>query len=185
MPPERSPRQIRPVDKPQSSVTKLILITVDKLQKDFESQSVECITPLLKECFKPNFYLSTLARGPTTDIDEVTTIDKYKICTISVPLPPTMVMCLILTLAMVTSQAYGGGGQYALFVVDRGTRYKYICPITSLKHDILLVLHHHITELDCSPRKMVTNFDQNFIGKAMADHLHSINCKLESMPPRL
>ena len=83
------PPIIRPVDKPRSSAPKTVTITEDNLRKYVGFQNTTRMIPHLTECFKSNFHFSTLDREPILDIGEVTTIDKSRISTKTVTLPPT------------------------------------------------------------------------------------------------
>ena len=56
------------------------------------------------------------------------------------------------------------GIKYALFAVDRAARHKYIFPMRSLKDDILPSMHQLITEMGCTPKKIITNFVRGEMG---------------------
>ena len=53
-----------------------------------------------------------------------------------------------------------------------------------LKDDILPALHNLILDLGCNPGKSVTEFDHKRMGSKITNYLHSIDCSLESAPPR-
>ena len=82
------PPIIRPVDKPKSTAPTTVTITEDSLRKCIGFQDTNRIIPHLRECFKSNFHLSNIDREPILDIGEITTIDKSRISTKMVTLPP-------------------------------------------------------------------------------------------------
>ena len=71
-----------------------------------------------------------------TDIGEIATINKPRISTKNVTLPAHLGDVLHMDIGYGCSAGIGGI-KYALFVVDRATRNKYIYGLTSLKHDIM------------------------------------------------
>ena len=181
-PPTPSPPPVRPVDKPRSGEPETKTITSDELRRGIGFQAVERIAPHLKTCFKNNFHLSNIDREPVTDIGEITTIDKPRISTNSVKLPAHLGDVLHMDIGYGCSAGIAGI-KYALFVVDRATRNKYIYGIKSLKHDILPAIKQLITDIGRNPGKIVTDYDHKLMGRQVTEHLNEIHCRIESAPP--
>ena len=114
---------------------------------------------------------------------EISTIDKPRISTKHVPLPAHLGDVLHMDIGYGCSAGIGGI-KYALFVVDRATRNKYIYGLTSLKHDIMPAIKQLVTDIGRNPGKLVTDYDHKLMGKKITEYLNDINCKIESAPPK-
>ena len=58
-----------------------------------------------------------------------------------------------------------GGTKYALFVVNGAPRYKYIFKIKSFKKDTFPAFKQLMTDMGFAPKKIVTDFYYNLMGK--------------------
>lgn len=159
-------------------------ITDDNLRKCIVFQSVDRISPHLKTCFQDNFCLSNIDREPIVDIGEITTIDKKRIFTKNVTLPPNFGDALLVDIGYGCNAGIYGI-KYTLLVVDWATCYKYIYGLKSLKHGILpAAIKHLLDDIWRTPLKLVTNYDHKLMGSQVTNHLNNIKCTLESAPPR-
>ena len=182
-PQTHSPPSVHPVDKPRSGEPQTKTITEDELRRSIGFQAVDRITPHLKTCFKDNFHLSSLDREPVIDICEISTIDRPRISTNSVCLPANLGDTLHIDIGYGCSAGIAGI-KYALFVVDRATRNKYIYGLTSLKHDILPAIKQLVTDIGRNPGKIVADYDHKLMGRKVTEYLNEINCRVESAPPK-
>ena len=81
---------------------------------------------------------------------------------------------------------YGlNGVKYALFIVDRATRFKYIYPIKSLQDDVLAGFQSLVRDMGFTPRKIMTDFDHKLLGSKIQDFFRPLHTKIESDPPRM
>ena len=76
------------------------------------------------------------------------------------------------------------GVKYALFIVDRATRYKYIYSIKSLETDIVPAFQAIVKDMGFAPRKIITDFDYKLMGKKVTDYFTPLGTTLECAPPR-
>ena len=76
------------------------------------------------------------------------------------------------------------GIKYALFVVDRAMRFKYIYPLKSLQQDILPAMQSLVRDMGFAPAKLVTDFDHKLMGSAVQDYLRPLGTIIEAAPPR-
>ena len=177
------PPPIRPLDKPQDVASSSKTITVEELRKCIGYRNTENLLPHLKTCFQNNFHVSSIDREPILDLGETSTIDKSKIPTNPVKLPRNfgdVMHCDI---------GYGcnaglAGVRYALFIVDRATRHKYVYPIKSLKDDILPAFQTLVKDMGFAPKKIMTDFDHKLMGSAVEDYFTPLKTSIESAPPR-
>ena len=177
------PPHIRTTDKPQPVAHADKTINVDELRKLIGFRNTDSIIPHLHECFQPNFHLSKLDREPVLNLGEVATIDKTKISKTPVPLPKHFGD------VMHADIGYGctagiAGVKYALFIVDRATRHKYIYPIKSLEHDIVPAFQKLVRDMGFAPKKIITDFDYKLMGNKITDYFTPLYTIMECAPPR-
>ena len=177
------PPPIRPIDKPQDVDSSSKTITVEELRKCIGYRNTDNLLPHLKSCFQNNFHVSSIDREPVLDLGETSTIDKTRIPTSPVQLPKNfgdVMHCDI---------GYGcnaglSGIRYALFVVDRATRYKYVYPIKSLKDDILPAFQSLVKDMGFAPKKIMTDFDHKLMGESVELYFTPLGTTIESAPPK-
>ena len=76
------------------------------------------------------------------------------------------------------------GVKYALFIVDRATRHKYIYPIKSLEHDIVPAFQKLVRDMGFAPKKIITDFDYKLMGNKITDYFTPLYTIMECAPPR-
>ena len=177
------PPQIRTIDKPQPVVPADRTITIEDLRKKIGFRNTESLLPHLKSCFQPNFHLSNIDREPVLNIGEVATIDKTRISTNPVPLPQKFGDVMHADIGYGCSAGLTGI-KYALFIVDRATRHKYVYPIRSLQDDILPAFQTLVKDMGFAPRKLSTDFDYKLMGNAIVSYFTPLQTTLECAPPR-
>ena len=77
-----------------------------------------------------------------------------------------------------------GGIKYALFVVNRATRNKYVYGLTSLKYDIISDIKQVFNDIGRNPEQIVTDYDHKLMEKMVSEYLNDIRCTVESAPPK-
>ena len=155
----------------------------DELRKSLGFLNVERIIPHLKDYFQPNYHISNINRDLILDIGEVDTLNDTKINEDPVKLPS------IFGDVMYVDIGYGrntgiGGAKYAIFVMDRASRYKCIFKLKSLKKDTLSAFKEFIANMSFAPKKTVTDFGHKLMVKSVTDYLSTFQYKVESAPPR-
>ena len=174
---------IRPVDKPCSAESMSKTFTGNENRKCIGYRNVEKIIPLFKNTFLDNFHISKLDREPILDLGEIATIDKSKITTSPVPLPPRFGDVMHMDIGYGCNAGLQGI-KYALFIVDRATRYKFIYPLKSLQDDIIPAINLLITDMGFYPKKLIADFDQKLIGISIRNKLAENGTKIEAAPPK-
>ena len=177
------PPPIRTIDKPQPVVAADRTVTIDDLRKLIGFRNAESLIPHLRDCFKPNFHLSTIDRDPVLNLGEVATIDKSKISRRPVPLPKHFGDVMHVDIGYGCNAGLSGI-KYALFVVDRATRHKYIYPLKSLENDVIKAFQSLVKDIGFAPRKIVTDFDYKLMGNKITDYFTPQGTILECAPPR-
>jgi len=177
------PPPIRPIDKPITNATKNITLNMNQLQKGFGFRNVSSMINELQET-STNLVLSTLDKEPIIDIGETASIDRPKRNTTPLDLPHELgdVVHMDILFGAKTSI---GGYKYALFIVDRATRHKFIYPIRSLKHDILECIKSFCADINRTPKLIRTDFDHKIIGKSIQNYIREKGGRIESAPPHL
>ena len=118
--------------KPISTWPEQTSYSIDYLRKSFGFRNVDTIIKEMKATAQPNFSLSTSTKEKIIDIGEVANITKSSNPKNAVPLPYKFGAVVHMDIIYGTTSAYGGI-KYALFLVDRATRHKFILPMTNLK----------------------------------------------------
>ena len=181
--PPDSPVQKRTVDIPVTNAPPKSIYTMDQLRKYFGFRNVNSILKELKAT-TTNFGISTMDTEPVLDIGEAATIDKPRRNTDPLPLPlqPGDVVHADILFGSGTAI---GGAKYALFLVDRASRHKYIYPIQNLSEDILPAFIKFFNEIGTTPSIIRTDFDHKLMGTMIERHLNQLKCNLQSAPPDL
>ena len=174
-------RPTRVVDTPILNSPKQAMYTIDQIKRGFGFRNVQSIIKELKQT-STNFGISTLHSEPILDIGDTTTIDRVNRNTDPLPLPVHPGSIVHADILFGSGTAIGGA-KYALFLVDRSSRHKYIYPIHNLKEDILPAFLKFFNDIGRIPSLIRTDFDHKLMGKTVQHHLDKNNCKLQSAPP--
>jgi deoxyuridine 5'-triphosphate nucleotidohydrolase len=180
---DNDPPQIRPQDRPQDTESASTTITLDQLRKLVGYRNTESILPHLKSCFQNNFHISNIDREPILELGEISTIDKSKIPTSPVPLPKRLGDVIHVDIGYGCNAGLNGI-KYALFVVDRATRYKYIYPLKSLQDDILPAFQSLVRDMGTTPKTIISDFDHKLMGSKIKNYFTPLGTSIKSAPPR-
>ena len=172
---------IRTVDKPIHHTSANIHLTVDQIRKYFGFRNVDSILKEIKST-STNLSITTADREPILDIGEVATIDKNPRNTHPLNLPSTPGSTVHADIIFGSGTAIGGV-KYALFLVDRATRHKFLYPIKDLKQDILPAFRKFFLDIGRVPTVIHTDFDHKLMGQPIETYLIDRKCKIESAPP--
>lgn len=76
------------------------------------------------------------------------------------------------------------GYRYALFIVDRATRSRFILPMKTLKTDLLHTLQLFCNNIGFTPKRILTDFDHKLMGQKVLDLFtdSSGHCIIETAP---
>ena len=170
---------LRIVDKPPSHAGASTSLTVDQLRKGFGFRNINNFVKNLKTT-ATNFSISTMDREQVLDLGEVATMDKSKRNNTITSLPPNPGDIVHMDIIHGQGTAISGI-KYALFLVDKATRHKFIYPLRSLKTNIIPALKHFFKDIGCTPKVLRTDFDSKLMGFTIQNFLQ--NTILESSPP--
>jgi len=174
---------IRIEDKPLTGAPQATTLSIDQLKKAFGFRNIETIIKDIKAT-STNLHISTLDREPVIDLGETATIDRNKRNTNPLNLPSTLGDTVHMDVLYGSNTAIGGI-KYALFLVDKATRHKFVYPLKSLKEDILPSLKQFCMDIGQTPKLIRTDFDHKLMGRQIRDYLIDNKCRLESAPPEL
>lgn len=122
--------------KPLSSWPSQVSYTPDQPKKNFGFRNIETILPQIQQTCQSNFFLSVKDKEKVLDLGEVATIHRSKRNTTALPLPQSFGDIMHIDIIYGTITAIEGY-KYALFIVDRATRSRFILPMKVLKTDVL------------------------------------------------
>ena len=174
---------LRVIDKALPSQTSNKSYTLNQIQQAFGFRNVSSIIKQI-EATNKNCLISTLDIEPIIDLGQVASIDKPKRNTTKLPLPPQRGDVVHMDII------YGAGSsidgiKYALFIVDRATRYKIMLPIRNLKTDVLPNLKKFCSIMGTTPKYLRTDFDHKLIGRHIQQFIEENDGIIESAPPKL
>ena len=75
-----------------------------------------------------------------------------------------------------------GGIKYALYIVDRTTRYKYIHPLKNLTTDILDGIKSFCSDMGTVPKRFISDCDNRLFSSAVSDWLKDNNSQITAAP---
>ena len=120
--------KLRTHDNPVSSLPNDVSFTVDQLQRRFGFRNISNILHQIRETSQPNYSISTLDQVPIIDLGNTSTIIKSKRNTTLIKLQTKFGKVVHMDILYGSATAHGQI-KYALYLVDRTTRYKAIYPI--------------------------------------------------------
>ena len=174
---------LRVIDKALPSQNPNKSYTLNQIQKAFGFRNVSSIIKQI-EATNKNCIISTLDTEPIIDLGQVASIDKPIRNTTKLPLPPNRGDVVHMDII------YGAGNsidgiKYALFLVDRATRYKMMLPIRNLHKDVLPNLKKFCSIMGTTPKYLRTDFDHKLIGRHIQQFIEENKGIIESAPPKL
>jgi len=179
--PSHASPPLRTVDKPLATSDPTTSYTIDQLKRNFGFRNIQSILNEMKTTIN-NLHISTSDKEPITDLGEVTTINKPKRNTTPLDLPERFGDMIHMDILFGSGTSVGGY-RYALFLVDRATRNKFVYPMRSLKNDILDTIKTFCSDIHMVPNAIRTDFDHKIMGKEVQDFIKSNNGTIESVPP--
>ena len=177
---ENSPK-LRLVDKPLQHAPHIATLSIDQLKKGFGFRNIQSIIKELQQT-SSKFRLSTLDKEPILDLGEVATIDRSKRNTTLLDLPRNLGDVVHMDILFGSNTAINGI-KYALFIVDKATRFKYIYPLKNLKVDILPAIQKFSIDIQTFPKCIRTDFDHKLMGRKIEMFATENHCTIESAPP--
>ena len=169
---------LRTHDIPISSLPKDVSFTLDQLQRRLGFRNISNIIKQLQETSKPNFSISSKDLEPIIDLGVTSTVDKSKRQTTPVTLPTQFGDVVHMDILYGSATAHGQI-KYALYLVDRATRYKAIYPLKDLSNDILPAIQQYCNELQLIPKQFICDCDQKLFSQEIQDWLTEHNSRIK------
>jgi len=154
---------------------------MDQLQKGFGFRNVNSFIKELRET-ATKFSVSMKDKEPILDIGQAATIDKSRRNTILIPFPKQLGDVVHMDIVFDSSTAIQVV-KYALFLVDRATRHKFMYPMKDLKCDIVPSLKQFIKDIRTYPKILRTYFDSKLIGNKIKNLFIDQKTQIESAIP--
>ena len=169
------------IHKPLPQIPNKTPISIDQLQKAFGFRNVSSILNEIKATSN-HLSISTTDREPILDIGNTATVPKSPRNTFPLELPRQLGDIMHLDIIYGSGTAIQGI-KYALFVVDRATRHKFIYPLKSLKTDVLPALEQLIKDIGKTPKILRSDFDHKLLGSKVQQFFKTKQTILESASP--
>ena len=135
----------------------------------------------LKQTSLPNYSISSIDTEPILDIGSTATIDRSKRNTTPINLPEKFGDIVHMDILYGAKTAHGGV-KYALYIVDRATRYKAIYPLTNLSTDILQQIKNFCNDFGQTPRQFISDCDHKLFAEDIQKYLTEQNSRINSAP---
>ena len=178
--PQSTTPRLRPVNTILQSTPSTIKLTDTDLRQGFGFRNTVSIANKLHSFTAKTFSLTTSDSPDIIDIGEIATIDKSKRTTTPLTLPQSFgdtIHCDIL---------YGSntaikGFHYALFLIDKATRFKFVYGLKTLS-DILPVFKRFCADIGTVPKELRTDFDKKLMGAPMQAFMNDKGYIISSVP---
>ena len=164
-----------------SSLSKEREFTVDQLRRAFGFRNIDSLLPHLRKTSQPTFRISTTDNEPILDAGQVATVDKSRKNTTPLDLPSSFGEVIHLEILYGAGTAHGGV-KYALYLVDRATRYKCIYPLKNLGDDILTQMQAFCNDFKISPMKFISDCDQRLFSTQIVTWLKQNDSSINAAP---
>ena len=172
---------LRTHDLPISSLPKDVSFTVDQLQRRFGFRNINNILPQIRETSLPNYSISAQDTEPILDLGNTATIDKSKRNTTPINLPTKFGDVVHMDILYGSATAHGQI-KYALYLIDRASRYKAIYPIKDLSNDILPNIQQFCNEMGTVPSRFICDCDQRLFSSEVQQWLTNNNSRINAAP---
>ena len=173
--------KLRTHDIPIASLPNDVSFTVDQLQRRLGFRNVHHILKQLKQTSKPNFSISSTDLEPIMDLGSMSTVDKSNRNTTPINLPSKFGDVVHMDILYGSATAHGQI-KYALYLIDRATRYKSIYPIKDLSTDILPAIQLFCNEMQTIPSQFICDCDQRLFSSEIQNWLTTNNSRINSAP---
>ena len=174
-----SPR-LRPVDTVLQSTPSTVQLTDNDLRQGFGFRNTATISRKLHSFTKKTFSLTVSDAPDILDLGNIATIDKSKRNTTPLTLPQNfgdLVHCDILY----GSETSIKGFKYALYLIDKATRFKFVYGLKSLT-DVLVVFKRFCADIGFVPKELRTDFDTKLMGSNMQQFMNHHGSVISSVP---
>ena len=174
------PPPTRVIDLPLANVTPNNSHNINQLRKSFGFRNVDSILKEL-QLTSSNLNISTNESEPILDLGEITTQDKKARNTLPSDLPDSFGDVIHADILFGSNTAITGI-KYALYLVDKATRHKFIYPLKNLKTDMIPTFQQFVKDINKYPLILRTDFDHKLMGN---DVLTFFNNHTQSSSQRL
>ena len=175
---------ILPQDRINSSVPKHITLSKDFIIQATGFHKSDFLLKHFNTISEKTVTISQVDKNPEIDEGEVATLHsrrKNKTLSETTHLKQGEVFNMDIVYGPTVAIA---GIKYALILIDRKTKRKFIYGIKNLRESIQNALRQFITDIGTTPRLIRTDFDHRLIGGATRKMLLKKNIKIQAAPPR-
>lgn len=175
------PSPLRSHNIPISSIPNDVSFTLDQIRRGFGFRNIDrCIKQIQKNSL-PNYFISTTDYEPVTDLGTIATIDKANRNKTPLTLPTAFGDTVHMDILYGANTAHGGI-KYALYIVDRATRYKYIHPMKNLSSDILDGIKSYCNDMKTVPKRFISDRDCRLFSEDVITWLREKNSHIHAAP---
>ena len=178
--PQSTTPRLRPVDTVLQSTPSTVKLTDSDLRKGFGFRNTVTLANTIRDFTAKTFSLTTSDSPDIIDIGKIATIDKSKRTTTPLTLPNSfgdVVHCDILYGSTTSLKGF----RYALFLIDKATRFKFVYGIKSLT-DVLPTFKRFCADIGTVPRELRTDFDKKLMGQQMQEFMNNEGSIISSVP---
>ena len=173
--------KLRTHDLPISSLPNDVSFTINQIQRGFGFRNINNIRKQIRETSQNNFSISTSDQEPILDLGSKATIDKSKRNTTPVTMPSRFGEAVHMDILYGSATAHGQV-KYALYMIDRATRYKSIYPMQDLTKDILPSIKKYCNDIECVPKHFISDCDNKLFSDEVQAWLTENNSRITSAP---
>ena len=143
----------------------------DDLHQSLGFRNTDSVIKNVHQIAKNNITISNIESDPTVDLGTVATIHQRKQNTSRLQSTGTFGDVVHCNIGFGSKMAIGGT-KYALFFVDKATRFKYVYPLKDLQSSsIIHQMNKLFVDMGITPKLIRTDFDHKIIGGAVRNFL--------------
>ena len=172
---------IRSVDKPSSSLPRMITFSEDLLRASVGFRRVDSLKQYLPELYQHTIRLDSLPADAVLDEGNFASLRKKNRNTVPIKRPSAFGDVVHMDIVF-GPEISVGNIHYGLLFSDRYSRMTYIYPLQNLTSDIPKQMSAFFAHIGITPKRLLTDFDLKLIGGKARDYLNSLLIHVNAAP---
>ena len=152
---------------------------MDQFQRWFGFRNIHNTLPQLQQTTLPNYSIASHDNEPIIDLGTTVTVDKSKRNTTPLTLTKTFGDIVHMDILYGSATAHDQI-KYALYFIDRDTRYKAIYPLKDLANDIFPATQQFCSDFQHIPSQFISDCDQRLLSQQIQDWLTENNLRINA-----
>ncbi len=174
--------RIRPIDKVNKSLPKILTMSQDALKQSIGFLNPAILQRNLNSLGTKSVRIQRLPQNPSIDPGEVASLSSSRRSN-NIPTPSRHygdIWHMDIGYGPCTSV---GGMKYTLLLIDKFSRYKFVYGLTNLTTSLHSAMKQFLVDCGTTPSLIRTDFDNKFLGGTISELLQEKQISVEAAPP--